>query len=127
MNSLRNKKEVKKGRNINYERLEMSDYLLPECQISVEDKRELFLIRSEMNELPCNFGNPTLCDLGCSQVLNSEHINSCPKLNQKEALPYENILNGKMNQKVLVLKKIQENNAIRITKLRDSVNSNITC
>ena len=117
----------KKGRNINYERLEMSDYLLPECQISVEDKRELFLIRSEMNELPCNFGNPTLCDLGCSQVLNSEHINSCPKLNQKEALPYENILNGKMNQKVLVLKKIQENNAIRITKLRDSVNSNITC
>ena len=88
---------------------------------------ELFLIRSVMNELPCNFGNPTLCDLGCSQVLNSEHINSCPKLNQKEALPYENILNGKMNQKVLVLKKIQENNAIRITKLRDSVNSNITC
>ena len=120
-------KRGQKGRQINYERLEMSDYLLPECQISVEDKKELFLIRSEMNELPCNFGNPTLCELGCSQVLNSEHINSCPKLNKKEALQYENILNGTMNQKVLVLKKIQENNAIRINKLRDSVNCKITC
>ena len=94
-------KRGQKGRHINYERLEMSDYLLPECQISVEDKKELFLIRSEMNELPCNFGNPTLCELGCSQVLNSEHINSCPKLNQKEALKYENILNGTKNQKSL--------------------------
>ena len=82
-----------KGRNINYERLEMSDYLLPECQILVEDKRELFLIRSEMNELPCNFGNPTLCELGCSQVLNSEHINLCPTLNQKGYLHYKSILN----------------------------------
>ena len=120
-------KRGQEGRQINYERLEMSDYLFPEFQILVEDKKELFLIRSEMNELPCNFGNPTLCKLGCSQVLNSEHINSCPKLNKKEALQYENILNGTMNQKVLVLKKVQDNNEIRINKLRDSVNCKITC
>ena len=42
-----------------YERLELVDNLLPECKISVEDKIDLFLIRSEMNDLPCNFGKET--------------------------------------------------------------------
>ena len=55
----------KKRKYLVYERLEMSDYLLPECKISVEDKIELFLIRSEMNDLPCNFGKETQCEQGC--------------------------------------------------------------
>ena len=119
----------KKGKCLVYERLEMSDYLLTECNISVEDKIELFLIRSEMNDLPCNFGQETQCEQGCYEVLNSEHLNSCPKLNKQKSKThnYENILKGKIYQKLEVLKNIQENNIIRIKKLRDSVDVNFSC
>ena len=126
---IKKQKSGQKGQLLVFERLEMSDYLLPECKISVEDKIELFSIRSEMNNLPCNFGKETQCEQGCYEVLNSEHIYSCTKLN-KQKIPinnYENILKGTMNQKVEVLKKIQENNLIRMQKLRDSVDINVNC
>ena len=38
-------------------KIEMTDYLLPECELSNKDKIELFHIRSEMNDLPFNYGN----------------------------------------------------------------------
>ena len=124
------KKQLALGKKyLVYERLKMSYYLLPECKISVEDKIELFLIRSEMNDLPCNFGKETQCEQGCYEVLNSEHLNSCPKLNKlnNKTHNYENILNGKINQKVEVLRNIQENIIERIQKLRDSVDFNVSC
>ena len=82
-----------------------------------------------MNNLPCNFGKETKCEQGCYEILNSEHIYSCTKLNiQKIPInKYENILKGTMNQKVEVLKKIQENNQIRTQKLWDSVDINGNC
>ena len=99
-----------KGRLLQYERLELADYLLPECEISVEERREIFSVRTEMDDFPCNFGNVTNCDMGCKEVLNSEHLLTCFEINKEETtFKFENILKGTMKQKVLIIKKIQEN------------------
>ena len=72
-----------KGCHIQYESMKMADYLHPECEISLSDKYEIFSIRSEMNDFPSNFGNKTLCTMGCLEVLNSEHVTTCPRLTEK--------------------------------------------
>ena len=46
-----------KGQELDYKSLEMADYLLPECEVSNKDKKEKFLIRTEMNDLAFNYGN----------------------------------------------------------------------
>ena len=63
-----------------------------------------------MDDFPFNFGNETNCDMGCKEVLNSEHLLTCVAINKEEnILKFENILNGTMKQKVSIIKKIQEN------------------
>ena len=115
-----------KGKFLQYEKLELTDYLLPECEITVEEKQEMFSIRTEMNDFPCNFGYKTDCDMGCKQILNSEHMLTCLALNEEETnLKYENILKGTMQQKVTILRKITQNEEKKkkIQKLRDSVDT----
>ena len=53
--------EKKKGRLINYSCLTMADYLLPEANLTNEEKIHLFAIRTEMNDNPCNYGKNSLC------------------------------------------------------------------
>ena len=48
----------KKGKNIQYGgQLEMADYLCPNSQLTVEDQKEIFQIRSMTNPLPSNQGD----------------------------------------------------------------------
>ena len=35
-----------KGRLLKYEKLELADYLLPECEVTVEERREIFSVRT---------------------------------------------------------------------------------
>ena len=115
----------KKGKLLKYDKLELTDYLLPDCDITVEEKQEMFSIRTEMNDIPCNFGNKTDCEMGCKQLLNSEHMLTCLVINEeKTTLKYEHILKGSMQQKVMILRKIQlnEEKKKKIQELRDSVN-----
>ena len=63
-----------------------------------------------MDDFPCNFGNKTICNMGCKDILNSEHLLRCPAINQeKNEYDFKNILQGTMKQKVIILKKIQKN------------------
>ena len=66
----------KKGKHIIYTQFEMADYLQPNCSLSVEDKRQMFAIRSETNDLPNNLGKSEIC---CNTALNNEHIIICQK------------------------------------------------
>ena len=103
-----------KGCNIIYNSLEMATYLQPNCQLSVQDKIEMFSIRSEMNDLPYNFGRKENCQQCCLTQMDNEHILNCPVLNESpHELKYSNILNGSLRQQVEVFKKIQENAAKR--------------
>ena len=51
-------KRGSKGQEIEYTRLEMSEYLLPfNSKLNIEEKRRLFEIRNRMSKIPINFGN----------------------------------------------------------------------
>ena len=63
-----------------------------------------------MDDYPSNFGKKTKCDMGCPELMNTEHILVSIKLNNEETknLKYEHILKGTMNKKVAIFKKIKE-------------------
>ena len=111
-----------KGKNINYEKLEMAHYLLAKSKNSVQEKVEIFAYRCEMNNLPFNFGKKTNCEQGCPTEMNNEHLLNCPKLNQhKEKTDINLILNGTNIEKLNTLKKLNKNSTIRTQLLMDSV------
>ena len=101
----------------------MADYLLPECELSNKEKIELYHIRTEMNDLPFNYGNKILCDKGCKEILDNHHFLNCPLSNNKnkEEGELNRILNDPMNEEILTLKKFQEEEKQRKKKLWDSV------
>ena len=117
------KNNGQKGCKIQYEKLDLAAYLTSKSNISVKDKLEMFAYRSEMNELPCNYGNKTECEMGCnSQIMNNERLLNCPQINVCEnTMNLTQLLNGSNKEKFKVLQKLQENNIIRIDHLRDSV------
>ena len=81
-----NQKSGRKSQDINNRELEMTDYLLPECEMSKKkDKIELFHIRTELNELPFNFLSRTICDKGSFNTI--QNVPQChkPKLKQVQA------------------------------------------
>ena len=52
----------------------MADYLLPEANLTVEEKRNVFSLRLEMNENPCNFGSKIQCETGCPEIQENSNI-----------------------------------------------------
>ena len=115
-----------KGRNIKYECLQMTDYLLPESSLNLEEKIEMFSLRAEMNQNPYNFGNKTNCELGCLIPQDNEHYLKCHILNEgiENAMKYSEFLNGPLQTKIRIFKKIQENMKKKETHLMDSVITN---
>ena len=58
-------KRSSKGKEIQYARLEMADYLMPyNKKLSIEEKRQLFSIRNRMIDIGNNFGRSEKCILG---------------------------------------------------------------
>ena len=119
---LEKQEKGKKGKLISYHQIEMADYLLPECTLSGNDKTDLFAFRCEVNILPNNFGNSDLCEFSCKEFMNNEHLLNCPVLNEGQAisLKIEQVLNGNIEEKIQVLRKLQENYA-KLTKYHDSL------
>ena len=66
-----------KRKEIIYQDLLMSYYLLPEAALSVTEKLELFAARTEMNENPYNYGDKILCEMGCKEAETNKHIFLC--------------------------------------------------
>ena len=114
------KNSKQKGKYIQYEGLQMADYLQPEAELNLTEKLELFALRTEMNFNPFNFGNKICCEKGCKEEQSNNHIFDCLKGNNQETeLKFEDILNGTLKQKMLTFRKFQENNINR-TQLWDS-------
>ena len=113
--------EKQKGKFIKYNCLTMADYLLPEANLTTEDKLQLFSVRTEMNDNPFNYGGKDLCNLGCQEFQNNSHILSCLRVNEDtQIFKYEDFLNGPLKLKVQIFEKFKEN-LIRREQLRDSV------
>ena len=120
------KNDGEKGKKILYECLQMTDYLLPECSLNLEDKAEMFSLRTEMNPNPFNFGKKTNCELGCPIPQDNEHYLNCIILNEgiENDMNYKDFLNGPLETKIRIFKKIQENIKKKENHLRDSIITN---
>ena len=115
-------KRGEKGKTIVYTSLVMAEYLLPEAKMTVREKTDIFSLRSQMNENPCNFGEKISCQMGCSEVQTNEHILNCPLLTKPELkMNIEYIRNGPIFKKKEVLKLFNENQERIKQHLRDSV------
>ena len=91
------------------EKLEMADYLMPNKHLNLEEQREIFKIRARTNRLPANWGEKTLCETGCSEVLNNEHILKCVILNENRTTNIEYIPNGSVAEKSKTLNIFKRN------------------
>ena len=115
----------KKGKLISYNKIEMADYLLPECSLSVSDKTNLFSFRCEVNSLPNNFGSLDLCEFSCQEFMNNYHLLNCPVLNegQPTSLRIEQLFNGNIEEKIQEYRKLQRNSEKRneyLEQLKDT-------
>jgi hypothetical protein len=109
-------KKRSKGKEISYSRIEMAEYLLPDNELTIEQKQRLFAVRNKMVEIPSHFSsgdNNILCICGDKEILS--HIYNCDILNEseKETLPYEKVYLGNVNEQTKILYKIEENLRIR--------------
>ena len=111
LSDLKQKQEKgSKGRNIQYEdKFMMADYLCPNNQLSVEDQRIVFQIRSRTNPIQANIGKTQLCPTGCGNFLENSHILSCEILNPESKFDMNNLLNGSLNEIRISLIQWKEN------------------
>ena len=105
-------KRGSKGSEVIYPRVEMSEYFLPNNELSIEDKRKLFSIRNKMYQISSNFcskkNNTSKCV--CQETEDMEHIYFCKKLNEEEAqVEYEKLFSGNMNELTYILQRYEEN------------------
>ena len=95
----------------------MADYLLPEAQLSSENKCQCFSLRTEIYENPFNYGDKILCSRGCLEEQTNAHFLNWNRTNHKiEALKYEREkkkLNGPLHFKIEIFKKFESNINIR--------------
>ena len=91
----------KKGKYIKYKKLQIADYLLAESKATQEEKFEIFALRTEMNDLPHNFGNSEICKkYGCLEEMSNKHIFICQ---DPKNVAYEKLLNGNSEEKIEAL------------------------
>ena len=111
-------KQRTKGKDITYDNLEMSEYLLPSNSVlTVEEKRTLFEFKNKMTNIPNNFpksDEKKICD--CGSIEDMEHIYQCEIINTQSddnILPYQKIYSGNINEQIKVFRKMEKNMKIR--------------
>ena len=82
---------------------------MPNNVLKLEEQREIFKIRARTNKLPSNWGKETLCETGCSEILNNEHILRCSILNENETFDINCIQNGSIEEKLKILNIFKRN------------------
>ena len=122
------KKQGKKGSEISYSIIEMSEYLQPfNKSLTIEQKREMFAVRNRMVNIPTNFSskNETKCD--CGDIEDMVHIYECKIFcdNKQPKIPYKQIFNGNLKEQILVYTKFSENLKTR-TKIKNNVTHGVS-
>ena len=90
----------------------MSEYLLPNEELSIEQQRNIFEIRNNMTNIKSNFcsENENTEKCVCGKKENMEHIYSCKKLNSKEPeVKYEKINGENLKELRYIEKRMKEN------------------
>ena len=105
-------KRGKKGKEIHYSGLEMSEYLLPTNQkLTIDEKRKMFAVKNRMIDIPANFpktNKDKKCF--CGKIEDMVHIYNCEVLNSKPTnLQYQAIFTGNITQQIEVFKRFEQN------------------
>ena len=117
-------KQKFKGKEIEYEKVEMSEYLLPTYQkLSIEERRKLFSIRNKMINIPANFSKSNSeVKCVCGQTENMTHLYNCEILNtEKPEVLYEQVYSGNIREQVEILKRFE-----LILEERDRILKNVS-
>ena len=118
-------KRGKKGQQISYTCLRMSEYLLPNEKLSIENQRKIFEIRNDMLNIPANFtsekNNTTTCI--CGKKEDTLHLYNCENLNNdKPKEEFNQIFGNNLNK----MKNI-ENRFKEIMKKREKFQEILIC
>ena len=107
-------KQRVKGKDVKYENLEMSEYLLPSTPaLTIEERQRLFAMKNKMVDIPNNFPKSdirTRCFCGMIEDMN--HVYECELFNtnnQKNILPYNKIYSGNISEQIRVFRKMEKN------------------
>ena len=105
-----------KGSEISYKDIETAEYLLPDNNLTIINKRRIFLIRNRMLDIPSNFSsnknknknNEFNCF--CGNFKDMKHIYECQLLNIEEpSEKYEQIFTGNIEQQIIVFRRFENN------------------
>ena len=103
-------KRGSKGKEINYDKMKMAQYLLPNNQLEVKEQQKFFEIRNKMTNIPNNFSRKNDNKCLCGQIENMEHVYNCKFLNGEEAnIKYEKIYQENVDDLKIVLKRFEQN------------------
>ena len=100
----------------------MSEYLLPNNQLTIEEQRTLFGMRNGMIDIPANFStkkeNKAKCI--CKENEDMRHIYNCEYLNSdKPDEKYERIFSDNISEQKSVLKRFEQNMETREQKAEE--------
>ena len=113
------KKRSFKGGEIVYDRIETAYYLMPNNELSIEQKKKIFSIRNRMFNIPSNFvsreKNTNKCV--CKQREDMEHIYECRYLNENTVeIKFEEIFGEKIKSQKKILERFEKSVNMRNSK-----------
>ena len=121
-------KRGKKGSEMEYSTLRMSDYLLPSTKgLTISEKQEMFAIKNRMVQISYNFSqNKNIDSCLCGEEETMKHIYSCKLLNKQEEhqLPYKKIFIGNFGEQITIFRIFQNNMKEREKLLKNEKQKN---
>ena len=101
-----------KGKEIEYRKVQMSQYLLPNTQLEIQDQKKIFEIRNRMTNISENFSKQNQNEIKCicGERESMKHIYYCKELNNIEPkVEYENIFEGNTKNMKMILNRFEQN------------------
>ena len=104
-------KQGKKGKEIKYSCIQLSEYLSPiNSELTVEEKRTMFAVRNYMVNIPTNFPKPNVNNkCFCGELETMLHIYNCEVYSTQEKVPYEKIFNGSLDHQIEIFQQFEVN------------------
>ena len=100
----------RKGIEVHYSSLKMAEYLLPNDELSITEKRYIFSMRNRMINIENNFrGKMEKKTCICGEYEDMNHIYSCKiKNSQIEKVPYKMIFGNDIKQMKIISERFRK-------------------
>ena len=110
-----------KGKEIQYDRFKMSEYLLPNQYLSIDDKKLVFSLRSQCFMITDNENNEVIEKCICDANMDILHLYTCNKLNENSIIiEYRRIYDDKIPEIKIIVNRIKQS----LKKLQSYIKEN---